>query len=315
MGLVGGEPKYIYNDVARALDYANPSDVLGRLDQDDLAWSEVIDSMGRPQRMTVIGEANMWALICRSEKPGARIFFGHLCSVILPALRKTGKLPPGERLLLPGTTSVQVEEEDAELAKIDLLRDMRVREIERDKSIKALQARQGELQDGQKRIEVLIDVIADDAAAAKAAAMAAAVDAAAAKEAVRRNPPQPGEVSMGTAAQAAGWESWTKKRGRLWHSRAVGDAARSAGFVGRGLMIERDHVADDGKPYPMWYFTQIGYVAFMSEIASNRKPPAPFIIPGSTKNCPNYVYWHGVPNPTKGGAKDLPFSEDQGGDE
>lgn len=88
--LVNNEPIFIGADACKALDLKNPWDALGRLDEDDLGITEVIDSMGRPQKMKTVNESGLYQLIFQSRTDGAKAFKKWVTSEVLPTIRKTG---------------------------------------------------------------------------------------------------------------------------------------------------------------------------------------------------------------------------------
>jgi len=85
-----GEPWMVVNDICAALDIINTRNVVSRLDEDDVRQADVIDSMGRTQRTTIVNESGMYEIVLRSDKPGARTFRKWITSEVLPSIRKTG---------------------------------------------------------------------------------------------------------------------------------------------------------------------------------------------------------------------------------
>ena len=62
-----------------------------RLDPDDVAITDVIDSMGRNQKLTIINEGALYQLIFRSRTIEAKAFRRWVTHEVLPSIRKTGK--------------------------------------------------------------------------------------------------------------------------------------------------------------------------------------------------------------------------------
>jgi prophage antirepressor-like protein len=91
-----GGPWWVAADVCRALDIQNPSDAVATLDGDDLATTEVIDSLGRRQTVNVISESGLYNLIFASRKPEAKAFKRWVTHEVLPTIRKTGRYELGE---------------------------------------------------------------------------------------------------------------------------------------------------------------------------------------------------------------------------
>ncbi len=87
-----GEPWFVALDVCRSLGYDNPWVAVGHhCEKDDLYKLEVADAKGRKQMMTLVNEANLYALILGSTKPNAKKFKNWVLGEVLPTLRKTGK--------------------------------------------------------------------------------------------------------------------------------------------------------------------------------------------------------------------------------
>jgi prophage antirepressor-like protein len=87
-----GCPWFVAADVCKALEISNPSKTVTQLDDDEhttLTFSE-----GRPghgaQKINIISESGLYALIIRSSKPAAREFRKWITSEVLPAIRRDG---------------------------------------------------------------------------------------------------------------------------------------------------------------------------------------------------------------------------------
>jgi prophage antirepressor-like protein len=87
---VDGEPWWVVNDVCEILEIKNPRDAVARIDKDDVAQTDITDSLGRAQKANVVNEAGLYELIFRSEKPEAQIFRRWITHEVLPAIRKIG---------------------------------------------------------------------------------------------------------------------------------------------------------------------------------------------------------------------------------
>jgi prophage antirepressor-like protein len=86
-----GDPWFVAKDICDVLGYANPWDALANhIDKDDLALSEVIDSLGRTQKTNTINESGLYSLIMGSRLEGAKRFKRWVTNEVLPAIRKTG---------------------------------------------------------------------------------------------------------------------------------------------------------------------------------------------------------------------------------
>lgn len=65
---VGADPFFVLPDICKVLGLTNPSKVANQIDPDALTTSEVIDSMGRNQRVNVVNEAGLYEVIFMSRK-------------------------------------------------------------------------------------------------------------------------------------------------------------------------------------------------------------------------------------------------------
>lgn len=93
------EPWWVARDVCLALGYSAPaSAVRNHVDREDRGVS-VQHTLGGEQRVTVINESGLYALIFGSKLEKARGFKRWVTSDVLPALRKTGTYSmPGTNL-------------------------------------------------------------------------------------------------------------------------------------------------------------------------------------------------------------------------
>jgi anti-repressor protein len=106
-----GEPWFVANDVCEILDFANPSETLKRLDEDEVNSTEVIDTLGRKQNTNVVNEAGLYSLVLGSRKPEAKQFKRWVTHEVLPAIRKHGAyMTPEalEKVLLNPDTIIQL---------------------------------------------------------------------------------------------------------------------------------------------------------------------------------------------------------------
>ena len=83
------EPWFVATDVASALGYSSPKDAAEHLDVDEKG-SATTRTPGGEQKVTVINESGLYALVLRSRKPEARKFAKWVTGEVLPAIRKTG---------------------------------------------------------------------------------------------------------------------------------------------------------------------------------------------------------------------------------
>lgn len=83
-------PWFVATDVAESLGYKSPKDAASYLD-DDEKGSAIVRTPGGDQKLTVINESGLYALVLRSRKPEARKFAKWVTAEVLPSIRKTGQ--------------------------------------------------------------------------------------------------------------------------------------------------------------------------------------------------------------------------------
>lgn len=81
---------FVLNDVYTVLEIANARDTKARLDKDDVGSTDVIDSLGRSQKMTIINEYALYECVLLSRKPNAKQFKHWITHEVIPQIRKTG---------------------------------------------------------------------------------------------------------------------------------------------------------------------------------------------------------------------------------
>ena len=87
---VDGEPWFVLTDLCAVLDITNAVNVKNRLDPDGVRRTDLIDSMGRDQKATIVNEPGMFEVVIRSDKQEAVSFRRWITSKVLPSIRKTG---------------------------------------------------------------------------------------------------------------------------------------------------------------------------------------------------------------------------------
>lgn len=101
---IDGEPWFVGKDVAEALGFTNPRDAISTHVFDEDKGVESIDTLGGKQKMTVVNESGLYALIFGSRLKSARRFKHWVTSEVLPEVRKTGgyqkQLSPVEMMRL-----------------------------------------------------------------------------------------------------------------------------------------------------------------------------------------------------------------------
>ena len=87
---------FVAADVCGALHLRNPSDAVGRLDEDEKGIG-IVYTLGGPQEMVVVSESGLYALTLRSRKPQARAFRRWVTGEVIPSIRRTGAYSGGDR--------------------------------------------------------------------------------------------------------------------------------------------------------------------------------------------------------------------------
>lgn len=87
---IGGEPWFVGKDVATALGYTNSRDAIATHVFADDKGVESIDTLGGRQKMTIINESGLYALIFGSRLKIAKDFKHWVTSEVLPSIRKNG---------------------------------------------------------------------------------------------------------------------------------------------------------------------------------------------------------------------------------
>lgn len=86
---IDGMPWFVLKDVCEVLGISKYRDTASHLDEDERE-SVRVDTLGGPQKMTVINESGLYSVILRSDKPKAKTFRKWVTSEVLPAIRREG---------------------------------------------------------------------------------------------------------------------------------------------------------------------------------------------------------------------------------
>lgn len=121
--LVDDEPWFVAADICTILDFRMASDALRVLDEDEKGYA-VVRTPGGDQRMSIVNESGLYALIFRSRTDGSKKFRKWVTDEVLPAIRKTGRyesrpaIPQtyADALQLAADQARQLEAQAAELA-------------------------------------------------------------------------------------------------------------------------------------------------------------------------------------------------------
>lgn len=87
---INNEPWFVGKDVAEALGFTNPRDAITTHVFDEDKGVDTIDTPGGKQKMTIINESGLYALVFGSRLKSAKRFKHWVTSEVLPSIRKTG---------------------------------------------------------------------------------------------------------------------------------------------------------------------------------------------------------------------------------
>lgn len=124
---IDGEPWFVGKDVATALGYTNSRDAIATHVFADDKGVESIDTLGGRQKMTIINESGLYALVFGSRLKIAKEFKHWVTSEVLPSIRKNGAYIRNQENLTPaeivarGLIAAQkiIEERDKEIAVLN----------------------------------------------------------------------------------------------------------------------------------------------------------------------------------------------------
>jgi prophage antirepressor-like protein len=84
-----GEPWFVLKDACDTLEIINSRDAAARLDDDEKDVC-IIDTLGGPQKLTIISESALYKIIMLSRKSEAKLFQRWITREVLPQIRETG---------------------------------------------------------------------------------------------------------------------------------------------------------------------------------------------------------------------------------
>ena len=124
---IDGEPWFVGKDVAAALGYTNSRDAIATHVFADDKGVESIDTLGGRQKMTIINESGLYALVFGSRLKIAKEFKHWVTSEVLPSIRKNGAYIRNQENMTPaeivarGLIAAQkiIEERDKEIAQLN----------------------------------------------------------------------------------------------------------------------------------------------------------------------------------------------------
>jgi len=142
---VNGETWFVLSDVCRILDISNAPHAANRLDPDDVAKTDIVDTKGRKQEALVINESGLYDVILRSNKPEAKPFRKWVTSEVLPTIRRTGAYAMQSNLSPAQLIAAQAQ----------LLVDMEQKMLAMEAATQAVQAQQAAL---SQKVDTAIQV-------------------------------------------------------------------------------------------------------------------------------------------------------------
>ena len=113
---IDGDPWFVGKDVAEALGYKNTRQGLATNVMDEDKGVHSVDTPSGVQKMTIINESGLYALIFGSKLESAKRFKHWVTSEVLPSIRKTGQYQmPNlskemQAIVLLDTRTVQMQE-------------------------------------------------------------------------------------------------------------------------------------------------------------------------------------------------------------
>ena len=97
MVMVDDEPWFVAKDISDKLGYAQTSDMMKRIDDEDFK-SSVLDGMN--MKSLLINESGLYSAIIGSKLPSAKQFKHWVTSEVLPTIRKTGGYVNNDELFI-----------------------------------------------------------------------------------------------------------------------------------------------------------------------------------------------------------------------
>ncbi|MGV3614986.1 MAG: Bro-N domain-containing protein [Fimbriimonas sp.] len=141
--LIEKKPWFVLADAGKALDIKNTADFLKSkyCNEKGVENSYPLETPGGVQRLTLINERNLYALVGRSTKPGAMAFMDWVYGEVLPEIRETGRYsgsPLGienDPIIALGMSVVEIRR-----AQLDVEKRVSLLEKQRDAAAEAMMA-------------------------------------------------------------------------------------------------------------------------------------------------------------------------------
>lgn len=154
MIMVQSEPWFVACDICRAIGIANVSQTLARLDSDQKGHCQ-IDTLGGPQKTSIVNEPGLYEIIFRSEKEEARAFRRWVTFSILPNLRKHGRFDKALSQYNP--QEIQLIEADPEVASIKHLFELKQEQVVQRHRLEVVEAKQKKLRQSVIEVDNKVD--------------------------------------------------------------------------------------------------------------------------------------------------------------
>ncbi|MCK1813288.1 phage antirepressor KilAC domain-containing protein [Streptomyces sp. XM4011] len=126
--LVDGEPWWAATDVARILGFRDAANAVRPLEPFEVGYSTV-STPGGEQRVRIVNESGLYALIFRSRREEAKRFRVWVTSEVIPAIRRTGRYEAGPSFPVPRSLPEALRAYAAEVEAHEETR-LRVAELE-----------------------------------------------------------------------------------------------------------------------------------------------------------------------------------------
>lgn len=117
--IIDDEPWFVLSDICTILGISHVKDTAARLDEDEVGQTEVIDKIGRRQKVNIVNESGFYNAVIRSDKPIAKPFRKWVTSEVLPSIRKTGGYVSNDELFI-ATYLPNVDESTKNLFRLNL---------------------------------------------------------------------------------------------------------------------------------------------------------------------------------------------------
>ena len=93
-----GEPWFVAKDVCEILELEKIDSAIRELD-DDEKGTHTMSTLGGNQRMSIVSESGLYALVFKSRKHKAKAFRKWVTSEVLPTIRKTGQYSQSQQVM------------------------------------------------------------------------------------------------------------------------------------------------------------------------------------------------------------------------